>query len=218
MLSLIDKDFWLQTQLTSEPKIQKASHHSNCRGFWSKLMKRNPKIVVMSPTVSTKNSKQKEVVWQQCRLCLAVAECQNSWRVNIFLFLGPESGKIWWLKSVQYLQKKKYHCRWTLLRGKKPRWILHNFGNLLRPLELVPASREHVVPTEWQVRRVLGDCISKGKVVSNQAPQYRQHALISDFLELANLRIRKEAALATVTGPAMSSLPKKYDCRCSVCH
>ena len=36
---------------------------------------------------------------------------------------------------------------------------LHNFGNLLRPLELVPAWRERVVPTEWQVRTVLGDCL-----------------------------------------------------------
>ena len=45
------------------------------------------------------------------------------------------------------------------LRGKKPKWIFHNLGNLLKPLEFVPASRERVVPTEWQVRTVLGDCI-----------------------------------------------------------
>ena len=84
-----------------------------------------------------------------------------------------------------------------LLRSKKPRWIFHNFGNLLCPLELVPASRERVVATEWQVRTVLGDCISKTKVVSFQAPQYRQYSLISDFLDLAHLSIREEAALAT---------------------
>ena len=30
----------------------------------------------MSPTVTTKNSKQKYVIWQQYRLCLAVAEYQ----------------------------------------------------------------------------------------------------------------------------------------------
>ena len=76
-------------------------------------------------------------------------------------------------------------------------------------------------------RTVLGDCKSKAKVISIQAPQYRQYALISDFLDLANLSIREEAllatnwikdgpeglklqnlALATMTGPAMSSLPK----------
>ena len=82
-----------------------------------------------------------------------------------------------------------------------------------------------MVPTEWQVRTVLGDCISKAKVISFQAPQHRQYGLISDFLDLANLSIREEAllatnwikdrperlklqnlALVTVTGPAMSSL------------
>ena len=41
------------------------------------------------------------------------------------------------------------------LRGEKPKWIFHNFGNLLSPLELKQASRERVVPTEWQVRTVL---------------------------------------------------------------
>ena len=130
------------------------------------------------------------------------------------------------MRKVQYLQKK-YHCQWTLLRGKKPKWIFHNFGNLLRPLELVPASHERVVPTEWQVRTVLGDCKSRAKVIPIQAPQYRQHALISDFLDLAHLSIREEAALATnwikdrteglklqnlalaaMTGPVLSSLQR----------
>ena len=36
--------------------------------------------------------------------------------------------------------------------------IFHNLGNLLRPLEFIPVSRERVITTEWQVRRVLGDC------------------------------------------------------------
>ena len=140
--------------------------------------------------------------------------------------LGPESGKIWWLKKVLHLQKE-YHCQWTLLRGKKPKWSFNNFGILLRPLELVPASHERVVPTERQVRTVLGDTISKAKVISIQAPQHRQYALISDFLDLAHLSKRKEAArgttliqdrlpgsklqnlaLATMTGPALRSETK----------
>ena len=105
--------------------------------------------------------------------------------------------------------------------------FFHNFGYLLQPLELVPDLRKHVVPTEWQVRAVLGDWRSKAKVISIQAPQYRQHALTSDFLDLANLSIREAAALAmnwikdrseglkiqnlplaTMTGQAMSSFPK----------
>ena len=53
--------------------------------------------------------------------------------------------------------------------------------NLSRPLESIPVSRERMVPAEWQVRTILGDCISKDRVITVQAPQYRQHALISDF-------------------------------------
>ena len=68
----------------------------------------------MSPTVTTKNSKHKEVIWQQYRLSLAVTRCQILGGKHV-LILGPEAGKIWWLKKVQFLQEK-YHCRWTLLR------------------------------------------------------------------------------------------------------
>ena len=150
---------------------------------------------MVSPTVTTKNSKQEEVIWQQHRMCLAVAEYQIFGGLH-FLVLGSESGKIWWLTKVQYLHKE-CRCHWALLRGKNLKWIFHNLGTLLRPPELVPASREHVVPTEWQVRTVLGDCISKARDISIQAPQCAQHALISDFLDLANLSIREEAALAT---------------------
>ena len=77
--------------------------------------------------------------------------------------------------------KKKYHCQWTLLRGEKTKWIFHNLGNLTRPLESVPASRERVVPAEWQVRTVHGDCITRAKVIPAPAPQYRQHAPNRDF-------------------------------------
>ena len=45
---------------------------------------------------------------------------------------------------------------------KKP---LRGFFSILAisdvPFEFVPASRERVLPTEWQVRAVLGDCTSK---------------------------------------------------------
>ena len=116
------------------------------------------------------------------------------------------------------IPSEKYLCQWTLLRGKKPKWIFHNFGNLLHPLAFVPASHEHLVPTKWH---------SRAKVISIRAPQYRQYALISDFLYLAKLSIREDAALATnwikdqpeglklqnlalaiMTSPAMSNLQK----------
>ena len=55
------------------------------------LKKKNPKIVVMSPTFDTKSFKKKEVVWQH-HVEMDVAEqilCRKH-----FLILGPESGKI----------------------------------------------------------------------------------------------------------------------------
>ena len=144
--------------------------------------------------------------------------------VNIFLFWDQRHARFGGKKNKNF---RKYHCRWTLLRGKKPKWIFHNLGNLLQPLEFVPDSRKHIVPTEWQVRTDLRDCVSKAKVLSIQSPQYRQCALISDFLDLTKLCLRDEAALATnwikdrpaglklqnlalatMTGPAMGSLQK----------
>ena len=191
------------------------------QGFWSKLEKKNPKIVIMSQTVTTKRSKQKDITWQQYRVRLAVAEYQIHGGKH-FLILGPVSGKIWWL------QKSTTPSEKVPLPMDPPAWqgtqvgffFLQNFGNLLRPLE-------YVVPTESQVRTVLGDCISKATVISIQATQYRQYALISDFLDLANLRIREEAALATNwikdrpeglkfqnLAPRCPQSTEKYNCRC----
>ena len=80
---------------------------------------------------------------------------------------------------------------------KTPKRIIHNLGNLLQQLEFVPDSRKHVVPTEWQVRTVPGDCKNKAKVISTRAPQYRQYVLMSDFLDLAKLSFGDEAAVTT---------------------
>ena len=75
----------------------------------------------MSPTVTTKSFKRKEVAWRQYHLCLAVAEHQI-FDGKHFLILGPESGKIWWLKKGTITQIK-YHCQWTLLRGEEPKCL-----------------------------------------------------------------------------------------------
>ena len=186
------------------------------QGFWSKMKIKNPKIVEMSPTVFTKYTNQKEVIWQQYSLCLAIAEYQILDGKH-FLILGPESGKIWWLKKVQYLQKK-YHCQWTSCAARNPSGffiILVTYYNRLSLYRLrVNGS-------------VLGDCISKSHLISIRAQQYRQYILISDFLDLVNLSIREEAilaanwikdqpeglklqnlALATMTGPAVRTFPK----------
>ena len=196
MLSLIDEDFQWQSKLTVKIKTQKAFHRSYSRAFGQSSKIRTPRSL-----------------W-----------CPDGY----YQKLQAEGSHVATVPSVLGLSRISNRWRWSLLRGKKPKWIFRNLGSLLQPLEFVPDSRKHVVPTEWQVRTVLGDCISKTRVISIQAPQYRQHALISDFLDFTNLSIKEEAALApnwikdrpeglklqnlaldTVTGPAMSSLPKK---------
>ena len=99
------------------------------QGFWFKAQEKD-KIVVMSPTVFTQNSKQKEVIWLQYGLCLPVAVYQILGGKHFFI-LGPESGKIFWLKKVQYLQKK------VPLLMDPPSWqetevdFFHNFWQAL---------------------------------------------------------------------------------------
>ena len=180
---MIDKDFRLQPKQTSEPRRLRAFSPQLLQYFWSKLKKKNPKDCCDVPNVTTNNSRHREVTWQQYRLCLAGAEFQILGGKYVLIF-GPESGKIWWLKKVQSLQKR-YHCQWALLRDKKLEWILF--------VSIILATYYNNL--SWSQPRV--SCISKAKVVSTRAPQYRQYALISDFLDLANLDVREEAALAT---------------------
>ena len=156
------------------------------QGVWRKLKRKNPKITVMSPTFETKDFKKEEVVWQQYHLCIDVAQHQILGG-KILLILRLESGKIWWLNKVQYFEKK-YHCQWALLRVEKNKWIV-------------------VVPTKWQIHTVLGDCISRAKVIPAPAPQYRQHAPISDFLDLAHLSVGHQ------DGPIYKQLTGKSNCR-----
>ena len=194
------------------------------QGFWYKR-ERIRRSLGCPRQLLRRATSNKKLFGSNTICCMAVAE-HHILGGKHFLILGPESGGIWRLKWVQKLQKK-YHCQWILLRGKNPKWIFHIFLDLFRPSESIPVSLERVVPTKWQVRAILGDCTSKARVITVPAPQYRQQALISDFLDLANLSVQEEAAvatnwsddrpeglrpqnlaLATMAGPVMSSLLK----------
>ena len=116
----------------------------------------------MSPTVATKSYEQQEVNWQQYHLCLAVAQDQILGGKH-FLILGPETGRIWWLKKVQYLQKR-CHCQWACLVGKKAQVDFSQSWQSVTTVRINPnlawASGSY---REWQVRTILGDCTSKAK-------------------------------------------------------
>ena len=61
----------------------------------------DPKIVVMYPTVTTQNSKQKEVIWKQPWL-LVRRTVSNPLRVNIFFFWDQNQERFGGWKKVQY--------------------------------------------------------------------------------------------------------------------
>ena len=181
-------------------------------GFWLKLKTKNPKIVVMSPTVETRSFKKKEVVWLQYHLCMDVAEHQILG--GTLPYFGTRIRKDLVVeKRCNISRKKSTIANGPSLRGEKPTWIFHNLGNLLRPPELLPASRERVVPTDWKVRAVLGDCISRATVIPAQAPQCRQYAVISVFLDLDNLSIQEEGAVASNWIKEYRQFTGKSNCR-----
>ena len=62
------------------------------QNFWFNLKKKNPKIVVRSPTVETKSFKKKELICQQYHFRVSVAEHQILGGKH-FLIWGPESRK-----------------------------------------------------------------------------------------------------------------------------
>ena len=116
-------------------------------------------------------------------------------------------------------QEKSTIANGPSCEARKSKGIFHNVGNLLSLLKVIPASRGRVVSTEWQGRTVLGYCTSRAKVIPAQAPPYWQNALISDFLDRANLttiwiKDRPEGsklqnlALATRTGRSTGTSPE----------
>ena len=143
--------------------------------------------------------------------CASPWQNNKSMAANTSLFFDQNREEFVFSKSTRSPYKS---TTWTFLRVNNSKWVFHNLDHLLRPLESMPVSWERVVPTERQVRTLLGDTVSKSKVMTVQAPQYRQHALISDFLDTNWIDHRPEGlklqhlALATLTGTAMSCLRK----------
>ena len=103
------------------------------------------------------------MVWQQFHLFIHVAEHQILGGKH-FLIFGTRNRK-----NV-VVEENTFFMNSTTAIGPScvtnpPKWIFHNLGKLLRPLKLVPASRERVV-TEWEVQTTLEDCMSKTKVIT----------------------------------------------------
>ena len=98
--------------------------------------------------------------------------------------LGPETGKIleWRRNNISSTNTTVDELSCV----EKNQVDFRKLGNLLRPSKSISVSRERVIPTEWQVPTILGDCIPKVKVHTVHALQYREHTFISGFLDFAN--------------------------------
>ena len=118
--------------------------------FWYKLKTKSPKIVVMSPT----------------------AICAWPWQNT--KSLAENTSLFWDQKQEEFGEKVPLPMDFPA--WKNPKWIFHNLGNLLRPLESILIPRERVVPTEWHVRKNTWRLYIRGKGNTVQAPQHRQHA------------------------------------------
>ena len=95
--------------------------------------------------------------------------------------------------------RKKYHCQWTFLRGKKPKWIFHNLVPICyNHWNQYQASRERVVTTEWLTSFLAHMSLQEEAALATNWIKDRPEGL-----KLQNL------ALATMAIPVMSSLPKK---------
>ena len=138
----------------------------------------------------------KEVVRKQYHLCMDVVRTSNSWRKTLPYF-GRNRKNLVVEKRCKISRKKvplpmdPPAWRETQVDCSQSRQSFASTG--------VTTSLEwgEWFPQSGKYAQFLEDCTSRAKVIRAQAPQHRQYALISDFLDRANLIIQKEAALAT---------------------
>ena len=140
-------------------------------GSWSKLQKK-----------SKDRCDVLDRFYQQYRLCLPVAKYHILGGKH-FSILGPESGKIGWLKKVQYLQQK-YHSNGPSFEEGNP----NEFFIILAILYKHGSNGMASSFSFWRLY-IAGerDFNSSATVSAIYADQ-----LISDFLHLANLIIQRK--------------------------
>ena len=82
---------------------QKAFHQNS---YWLlvKAQRKETQDCCDVPNYHFQKLQTKEVIWRQYNLCLAVTEYQILCD-EYFLIMGPESGKIWWLKRYNVFRR-----------------------------------------------------------------------------------------------------------------
>ena len=225
-LSLIDKDSWLQPQDTLEPRKLRTSHHSSCKASGLSSRKRIPRWwwcprLLLFKTFSKKKSYGNSTVWG-----LVVAEYQIRGGKHFFFSETRIRNDLVAEKAHDF--QRKYHCNWTLFRGMKPKWFFIILVTYCNHLSSYQPRVSRCFQRNGRSEQFSEIVFQRQKVISIQAPQYRQYAMIGDFLDLAKLSFQEETALvtkwikdrledlklqnpalATMTGPAVRSPPKK---------
>ena len=136
------------------------------------------------------------------------------------------------MSEIGAIPSEKYHCRWTLLCRTTPKWIFHNLGNLLQPLEVVPESRKHLVQQNDNSEQFLetanpgqGFFKPKRHSIANMRQSVtswtsliclqEEAALATNWIKDRSEGLKiQNLGLATMTGPAMSNFTENFNCRC----
>ena len=142
----------------------------------------------MYPTVTTKRSKQKEVVWQKCRLCLSVPEYQILGGKHV-LILGQVSGKIWWLKMYNTFRKSTTADGLSCV-ARNPSGFF-----IILAISYIHLSWYQTHVNMWFQRNGKSEQFLETVYPRQRFFQLKHHSIGS-------------MGLATRTGAAMSSLPK----------
>ena len=199
-LSCIGMDFRLPLQLTWEQKKAESFSPQLIQGFWQKLKKTFPRLL-WCPRLSRRTTSTRKK-WYSIDNIKFFAE-------NTFLFWDQDQERFGGWKRCNI--SRKVPLPMNLLRGEKPKLILHNLAIFCVHWSFMPASRERVVPTEWQVRTVLGGCVSRAKVLPGLCP--------SECTRASRIDPRSENfTSATRTGRSTGSLQENLtaDVHCAI--
>ena len=192
------------------------------QGFWSML---KTKDVVMVQ-LSSLNTLTKKKSYGNIIVCSWPWQSIRSSAVSIFFFWDPNHERFGGWRRYNTFRKSSI-ASGTLLRGKNPSGCFIIFAISYNHLSFVPASRERVVPTNWQVRAISWRPYVQGKSDFNSSAtvsaicadqglpgswkfEHTKGSNIGHELDQGpTWRLKLQIlVLITITGPAIRSYPK----------
>ena len=199
------------------------------QGFWSML---KTKDVVMVQ-LSSLNTLTKKKSYGNIIVCSWPWQSIRSSAVSIFFFWDPNHERFGGWRRYNTFRKSSI-ASGTLLRGKNPSGCFIIFAISYNHLSFVPASRERVVPTNWQVRAISWRPYVQGKSDFNSSAtvsaicadqglpgswkfEHTKGSNIGHELDQGpTWRVETSDSSADhYYRPSNTQLSKEYDCKCS---